>query len=114
MSVIATQVPINSQGQCPDPSAIVSTVKALDLIVYELVPASSDDDIGSWHFELFLTNKAGGGTLNLSLGLGLGRYLSALVLTSLSEGTYNVNLKVRNYLNGTEVLIDPIIVRKPG
>lgn len=114
MAIVATNVPINSQGICPDPDAIISEIKALDLIVYELVPAGSGDDISDWIFELFLKTKGAGAGLPLTLGLPGGRFLSALVLPALPLGSHEVDLKIRNLKTGDSVLIDPKIIRRPG
>lgn len=112
MSTIPTNVPIDSQGHCPDPDLIRSEVRALDLIVYELVPAMPGDDISAWEFVLFLTSKQGGGLLPLTLALPGGQHLSALVLPALAVGSYNVNLKIRNTGTGETIVIDPVIIRK--
>lgn len=112
MAIVATNVPIDSQGNCPDPDAICSTVDALDLIVYQLVPASASDDISSWNFVLYLVCKQTGSPLELSLALPSGQYLSALVLASLPAGTHDVNLKVKNTRSGATVVIDPKIIRR--
>ena len=114
MAIISTNVPINSLGICPDPDAIVSDARALDLIVYELVPAGSGDDISGWVFELFLKTKGEGASLPLTLGLPGGPFLSALVLPALLPGSYDVDLKILNMKTGDSVLIDPKIIRRPN
>jgi len=113
MTTVNTAVPIDSNGLCADPDAIQSVVDELDLIVYSLTPASAGDDISDWVFALYLTNKQGGGPLNLTLALPTAQSLSALVLPSLALGTYYVNLKIRNRRTGSSLVIDPAIIRRP-
>ncbi len=113
MATVNTAVPINSSGHCANPDTIQSVVDALDLIVYTLTPASAGDDISGWAFDLFLTNKQGGGLLNLTLALPAAQSLSALVLPTLALGTYYVNLKISNVSTGASVVIDPAIIRQP-
>lgn len=110
MATVTTDVPINSQGVCPDPSAIQSQVHTLDLIVYQLVPASPSDDISDWQFVSYCVLKQGGGLVELTLGLGGTPYLTALVLARLKLGTTEVNLKIKNAASGAEVVIDPMII----
>lgn len=111
MATVVTAVPLTAAGNCPDPDAIVSTVDALDLIVYELTPASAGDDIGNWVFELYLKTKAGQ-SLPLTLALPGGPRLSALVLPALPLGSHAIDLKVRNTQTGESKLIDPTIIRR--
>lgn len=108
MAIVSTNVPIDSNGICPNPGAIQSQARRLDLIVYELTPASPQDNIADWDFMLFLQTKQGG-SLPLTLGLPGGKHLTALVLPASLDGTYDVDLKIKNSA-GTVVVIDPILI----
>ena len=113
MANVVTNVPIDSNGNCPNPDQIVSTVSGGDVIQYKLVAASPRDNIGDWQFMLFVRRKSDNGRLPLTLSLPVGQQQDALVLPTMPSGTTSVNLKVVNVATHAVSVIDPQIIYIP-
>lgn len=112
LTSVTTNVPIDSNGNCPDPSGIVSEVHRGGTIKYVLVPADPNQKIGDWRFVAFVTRKPDNGILPLGISVQL-QEENVVILPTMPLGTTDVNLKIFNFVTKAQSVIDPKIIVIP-